>query len=246
MRIFMKKIVLLFFFATVCWGVPLSLAQESKLTQKEGKCLFDESRSRVIPVQIYKSGTRDIYSQVVIISHGSSIKNTEYEFIAEYLASEGYFVVSMQHELENDPPELSKGTIFERRTPLWERGVQNISFVISELKRTYPNVHLKKVILIGHSMGGDISMIFTSTHPECVAKVISLDSLRVPFPAKDHIPILSLRANDTTADEGVLPESGATIINLKNAKHGDMCDRGSEDVKKEITRIIGRFLTDSL
>lgn len=60
-------------------------------------------------------------------------------------------------------------------------------------------------------------MLFTTIHPELVEKVISLDSLRMPFPIKNYVPILSLRANDTKADKGVIPESGAIIIELKNA-----------------------------
>jgi predicted esterase len=44
-----------------------------------------------------------------------------------------------------------------RRKPTWERGVQNILFTIAELKKNKPNLNLEKVILIGHSNGGDIS-----------------------------------------------------------------------------------------
>jgi peptidoglycan-N-acetylglucosamine deacetylase len=237
-----KKIAFMFFFV-MSLGSHLCFAQ-SAVIQKEEISLFDDSRNRFVPIQIYQPDPRDSKDlPVVLINHGSSIRNTEYSFIACYLSSRGYRVVSIQHELVNDPPELSTGTLFERRKPLWERGVQNILFVISELHRIYPTEQSEKVILIGHSMGGDISMLFAAAYPECVAKVISLDSLRVPFPTKEHIPILSLRSNDMQADEGVLPESDASIIYLENAKHGDMCDRGPEEVKQEIAMFVGYFLT---
>ncbi len=71
-----------------------------------------------------------INKPVVIISHGYQIKNTEYSFIANALATRGYFVVSIQHDLETDKPLPTTGNLFDRRKPLWERGVQNILFVM--------------------------------------------------------------------------------------------------------------------
>jgi len=50
----------------------------------------------------------------------------------------------------------------------------------------------------------------------------------------------------TKADEGVLPESGAIIINLENTKHIDMYDHGPDQVKKEIIAQINNFLLGSL
>lgn len=64
------------------------------------------------------------------------------------------------------------------------------------------------------------------------------------FPTKERIPILSLRANDTNAYDNVLPESGARIIALKDARHIDMCDRGPEDVKQEITELTSKFIDE--
>ena len=36
---------------------------------------------------------------VVMISHGYGVKNTEYSFIANSLAEQGYHVISIQHDL---------------------------------------------------------------------------------------------------------------------------------------------------
>ena len=68
----------------------------------------------------------------------------------------------------------------------------------------------------------------------------------MPFPTKDKVDILSLRANDTKADDGVLPESGVSIIEFKDAKHIDMCDRGSAKIKTEIKDVINKFLRGKL
>lgn len=215
--------------------------------------LFDKARNRSLPIELYvraesqaKANAGLLNLPVVIINHGDTLKNTEYSFIANSLAAQGYLVASIQHQLPKDLSPVQRKTVFETRKPRWEQGVKNILFTLSELKRIEPNVDLEKVTVIGHSTGGDISMLFASQHPNLVAKIISLDSLRYPFPATAHMPILSIRGNDRKADEGVLPTSGATIITLKSAKHVDMCDRGPEKVKLDINKIIARFLRGEL
>ncbi len=228
-----------------CWGFQFLYPQEAIL-QIEQKNLFDSERQRFIPIQIYKPTSEIIHLPVVVINHGYGVKNTEYSFIAEPLCQEGYFVICIQHDLPGDPELPRTGNLFERRKPLWESGEQNILFVLSELANAENNLNLQRIILIGHSNGGDISMLFTSIHPELVEKVISLDSLRMPFPTKDCISILSLRANDTNADAGVIPESGAIIIKLINAQHIDMYDAGPEEIKREIMFLIDLFLKEKL
>jgi predicted dienelactone hydrolase len=71
-------------------------------------------------------------------------------------------VASIQHDLKTDKPSSKTGTLFPRRIPFWERRVQNISFVIDGLKKTYHNLDLDKVILIGRSYGGDASIMFAT------------------------------------------------------------------------------------
>lgn len=208
------------------------------LYSAEQKIIFDSDRQRSIPIEIYQP-SKITRRPVIIINHGYGVKNTEYTFLAKPLCQEGYVVISIQHDLPTDPPLPRTGNLIERRKPMWESGVQNILIVLS-------TINYEKVILIGHSNGGDISMLFTTLHPEIVVKVISLDSLRMPFPTKDQIPILSLRAHDTMADAGVIPESGALIINLENANHIDMYDQGPEEIKREILSIIDRFLKERL
>jgi predicted esterase len=202
--------------------------------------MFDKNRGRNVPVAIYHGKTTK--KQVVIISHGYGAKNTEYSFIASALAAHGYFVVSIQHDLETDTPLPTTGTLFDRRKPFWERGVQNILFVMSELKKIEPQIDLSKVILIGHSNGGDMSMMFATVHPEIVSKVISLDSRRYPFPRNNGLDILRFGAIDDEPDEGVVPNTGIQEIYVKGALHIDLCDRGSAEIKDKIQKLIIQFL----
>lgn len=217
--------------------------------------LYDKNRKRLIPVNTYVSNESQgkakagiLKLPVVILNHGYTVLNTEYSFLANALAANGYFVVSIQHDLKSDPPSAQTGNVFDRRKPLWERGSANILYVIKELNHINAHLNLSKVTLIGHSNGGDIAMLFASNHPQLVEKIISLDSLRMPFPRTGQIPILSLRGNDTKADEGVLPpeallkQLAITIILLPEAKHIDLCDRGSSLIKQQINDLILKFL----
>ncbi|MFN7709937.1 MAG: alpha/beta hydrolase family protein [Holosporales bacterium] len=201
--------------------------------------MFDKARDRNVPVVIDQGET--INKPVVIISHGYQIKNTEYSFIAQALAAHGYFVVSIQHDLVTDVRPKG-GTLWERREPFWQRGVQNILFVINELQKIEPQLDFSKVILIGHSDGGDASMMLAQTHPEMVSKIISLDSRRYPFPRNPKLEILRFGASDDEPDEGVVPESGVQVIHVKGARHIDLCDRGSSQIKNEIKKYIIQFL----
>ena len=217
--------------------------------------LYDKTRHRLIPINLYiNTKTQDkatagiLKMPVVIINHGYTVKNTEYSFLANALASQGYFVVSIQHDLKTDTTFPKTGNLYEQRKPLWDRGVANILFVIKSLPNIVPNLNLTKVTLIGHSNGGDMVMLFTKEHPDLVKQAISLDSLRMYFPRSGKVPILSLRAIDTQADSGVLPpkevnkKAKIMIIRLKDAKHIDLCDRGSENIRKELNEFILKFM----
>lgn len=203
--------------------------------------IMDLNRKRQIPIQILYMESNS-KNHVVLLNHGYGVTYKDYQFVTNYLAKLGFFVVSIQHDLKTDSKIPRTGNIFQRRKPMWERGVQNINFVLEALKRIDPNLNLDKVTLIGHSNGGDIAMMFADLYPQKTGKVISIDSLRYPFPIKHSLPILTLRATDTKADEGVLPLTDAKIVTIKNAKHNDMYDAATDEVKKDILNEISFFL----
>lgn len=219
----------------LCIAFSNAYAFESKTLD-----MFDKGRGRNIPVVVYQG--ENINKLVVIISHGYGAKNTEYSFIANALATRGYFVVSIQHDLKTDKALPTTGNLFDRRKPLWERGVQNILFVMNELQKIEPQLDLSKVILLGHSNGGDISMMFATLHPEVVSTIISLDSRRYPFPRNPKLKILRFGAIDDEPDEGVVPGTGIQEIYVQSARHIDLSDRGSPEIKDEIQKSIIQFL----
>ena len=203
--------------------------------------LLDTARQRPVAVDLavrrdYEMKADDGYWKlpVAIISNGNTVKNTEYSFLANVLAARGYLVASIQQDLPTDPPLMTKiGLPYVGRRGVYEKGEANIQFVVGQLKKSQPNADYGHLTLVGHSNGGDTAMYFAKQHPELVAKVITLDNLRVPFVRSDKMKILSFRSDDPNfqTDPGVLPTpeqakaEGVDIIKTK-FQHTWMSDRG--------------------
>jgi hypothetical protein len=222
--------------------------------------LFDPLRTdRTVEVDIAVRRDREweataemITLPVVILSHGNTVKFTEYSFLANVFAARGYMVVSIQHDLETDEPMVTKvGEQYVGRGMQYNRGIANIMFAIDQLKKLQPNSDYRHLTMVGHSNGGDISMYFAKRYPEMIKKVVTLDNLRVPFMTDGKFKILSFRSKDPVfkADPGVVPDddicqkAGITVIKT-GFQHTDMSDRGPDEVKSSIQSIIDKFLAD--
>ena len=189
---------------------------------------------------------------VAILSHGNTVKYTEYSFLTNIFAARGYMVVSIQHDLDTDDPMVTKvGEEYVGRRMQYNRGVFNIKFAVDELKKLYPDADYKHLTLIGHSNGGDISMYFARMHPEIVKKVVTLDNLRVPFVTDGKVKILSFRSRDPAfkADPGVVPDdetcakAGITVVKTE-FQHNWLSDRGPDNVKETIQSRVQAFLDE--
>lgn len=217
--------------------------------------LNDAERARLVPVAIYTSyadSTKDNLP-VVLFNHGYGKNQGDsyltYSYINEFLASQGYCVISIQHEVKTDDKLPMEGNLQELRRPFWDRGVENIRFAIKELSTTRPQLNFNNLTLIGHSNGGDIASNYVFLHPDSVRTLITLDNLRLQLPKNGSVSVMSLRANDTEADPGVLPnledqeKYGIKIIYLPETAHSDMNDKATDEQKTEINREIEYFLT---
>ncbi|MHC2468793.1 alpha/beta hydrolase [Bradyrhizobium embrapense] len=189
---------------------------------------------------------------VAILSHGNTVRNTEYSFLTNVFASRGYLVASVQHDLDSDAPMVTKvGEEYVGRRMQYNRGVFNIMYAIDELKKRYPNANYRRLTLIGHSNGGDISMFFAKQHPDLVKKVVTLDNLRVPFITDSKIKILSFRSRDPVfkADPGVVPDDetcarlGIKVVRTE-FHHNDLSDRGPDRAKSSIQAGVEQFLDE--
>lgn len=189
---------------------------------------------------------------VAILSHGNTVRFTEYSFLANVLAARGYMVVSIQHDLDTDAPMVTQvGEEYVGRRLQYNRSVANIKFAIEKLKDIQPNADYKHLTMVGHSNGGDVSMYFAKRYPELTKKVVTLDNLRVPFLTDGKFKILSFRSKDPVfkPDAGVIPDdetckkAGITVVNTPY-QHVDMSDRGPENVKSMIRDVFDKFLDD--
>src|SRR5438270_6626768 len=190
---------------------------------------------------------------VAVLNHGNTVKFTEYSFLANIFAARGYLAISPQHDLPGDPPMVTKvGEPYVGRLPQIQRGVDNIHFAIGEMKKVQPNADYAKVTMVGHSMGGDISMYFAREYPDEIKKVVTLDNLRVPFLTDGKFKILSFRSKDTQfkPDPGVVPDAeecekaGITVVDT-GFRHNDMRDTGPDRAKSSIQTMLDKFLNDT-
>ncbi|HEV7877359.1 alpha/beta fold hydrolase [Bradyrhizobium sp.] len=222
---------------------------------------YDPARdNRPVPVYVAVRWDKEMQANagmiklpVAILNHGNTVKNSEYSFLANVFAARGYLALSPQHDLPADPPMVTKvGELYVGRLPQIQRGVANIHFAVEEMKKVQPNADYARVTMVGHSMGGDISMYFAKEYPDQVKKVVTLDNLRVPFLTDAKFKILSFRSKDPVfkADPGVVPDddvcekSGITVVNT-DFQHNDMRDTGPDNVKSTIQGMLDKFLNDS-
>jgi hypothetical protein len=190
---------------------------------------------------------------VAVLSHGNTVKFTEYSFLANVFAARGYIVASVQHDLPTDPPMVTKvGEIYVGRLPQYSRGVANIRFAVDQMKDVQPHADYAHLTLVGHSAGADISMLFAKTYPDMTKKVVTLDNLRVPFVTDGKFKILSFRSKDPNfkTDPGVVPDDemckklGITVVKT-NFQHNDMRDTGPDEAKASIDTMLDQFLENT-
>jgi predicted dienelactone hydrolase len=215
--------------------------------------LFDPVRQRVIPVLTYapaSGAARKNRLKLALLNHGYGGHNDAYSFLARNLVAHGYFVASLQQDLPSDVPMPTTGDVYKTRYPYWERGVQSMRYVLQQLPRTHPELDTRHLLLVGHSNGGDMVMLFAKEYPEQAERLISLDNRRVPLPRARRPKVLSLRSSDQVADSGVLPtpaeqaQFGTQLVQLPATLHNDMWDGATPTQQQEMNAAISRFLEE--
>jgi hypothetical protein len=256
----MKRGIAVFFSVGALFAVAYFSASKWAI-RHETITFYDAERSNR-PVAVDIAVRRDKEAQaaagmlklpVTVLNHGNTVKFTEYSFLANVFAARGYLVISIQHDLPTDAPMVTKvGELYVGRLAQIERGVANIKFAVAQMKDLEPNADYDHLTVVGHSMGGDITMYFAKQYPDRVKKVVTLDNLRVPFVTGGKFKILSFRSHDPVfkTDPGVIPSSdecdkdGITVVNT-NFQHNDMRDTGSEEAKTSIQGMLDKFLADT-
>jgi pimeloyl-ACP methyl ester carboxylesterase len=120
------------------------------------------------------------------------------------------------------------------------------------MRKVQSNADYDRLTVVGHSMGGDITMYFAKQYPDEIRKIVTLDNLRVPFITSGKFKILSFRSKDPQfkTDPGVIPsdeeceKAGITVVKT-TFQHNDMRDTGSEEAKASIQGMLDKFLADT-
>jgi predicted esterase len=232
-------------------GIAIIIACWVNLVNAEN--IYDESRNRSIPVDItFPVGTEQCSAKfkcpVVFLSAGYGVSHLKYTFLSKQFNQLGYLVVAIGHELPSDPPLSVSGDLYETRSENWSRGAKTLDFLKNSLSKRFKNYDFEKLMLVGHSNGGDISAWLGNEGKTYIKNIITLDHRRVPLPRNNDIQILSIRASDYPADEGVLPTeseqktNGSCIVKIPNARHNDIADFGPVWLKEKINLLVNNHL----
>jgi pimeloyl-ACP methyl ester carboxylesterase len=241
---------------SVLLALVVAAVTATKLTIRHDRLpLYDAARSRSVPVDLYVRRDKLMAAYagmgplpVALVNHGNTVGSNEYSFICNMLAARGFLVASIQHDLPTDPPISMTGYPYVGRLPAYERGAANIDFVLGELKKSEPIGDYDHLLLVGHSNGGDISVFYAAAHPDTVAKVVTLDNLRVPLEFV-RSRLLSFRSvgGAYKPDQGVVPgeadreKEGIDVV-MTGAPHTDLSDRGPDALKERISSALSEFL----
>lgn len=211
-----------------------------------------------LEVQVYShpadlsSLDRRIIHPIVFLNHGDTVAMTDYGYLAEELASHGYVVIAIQHQLKADPQEP---TFWKERTvSRYGRVIENILFVFEWLKASQVTlfqdaIDLKKVALVGHSMGGNALLLLANRASNCFKDkcstllphldatevkeaIVVLDPGGFAYPSHNHYPLFLLLSEEReqyqkeSGTYGDMIEAGHKVNYYRGSKHISFMDHG--------------------
>ncbi|WP_252006799.1 alpha/beta hydrolase [Ferrimonas sp. SCSIO 43195] len=216
--------------------------------------VIDSRRDRAIPIEVHQPVAPQQCRQsalcpVALISAGYGVSHRDYQFMVQPLINMNYLVITVGHELASDPPLAVSGNLYLQRQENWIRGAATLEFLRRSMQPDYSSFDFDHLLLIGHSNGGDLSSWLATHQGGYVKQLVTLDHRRVPLPRDPNIAVLSIRASDFAADDGVLPTTNELpsghaieVTTIAHARHNDMTDHGPLWLKQAITTRLERFL----
>lgn len=245
--------------------VELSLTEpETNRTFPVIVYLPENTNAEPFPTVIFGDGFQEQES----LKGGSDFSCKNYTFLAKFFTDRGYAFVSVQFEIPGDKDTLqgldcTNRSMYEARKHLYIKDEKILLFVLESLQNFQPKLNLNKVMVAGHSNGGDVAQYFTNLHPELVWKAIIFDGRRCPIAESLNAKLLRFEAFDTSTDAGVFPDEGSrehakrenvewVVVKPKEAWHRSYTDRienPKDDLynpalKERIYKIIDWFLNE--
>jgi len=224
-------------FAATLQGAAHAAAVQTAVT------LYDPARDRPVPVRIYRAEAAAGPQPLAIVSPGHGASATAYSFISEALVERGYTVAAVQNEIPGDPPLILGEDIFHRRMPGWRAAAGSLELLVRTLREA-GLASDAPLFLVGHSNGGDISLLYAAEHPDQVAAAVTLDNRRYPLPRSATPHVCTVRSVDQPADPGVLPTLeqqhafGQVVETIPGLGHNDMADWAKPAWRQSMLRVI--------
>jgi len=186
---------------------------------------------------------------LVFFSHGNNAIMTDYATINEEIASNGFIVVCIQHQLHTDsnPPKFWESRSCSKHSSI----IDDILYVFEWIKTNnanefYGKIDSDKTALIGHSMGGNALLMLANRTSGIFRKsintlllhdnfenvkecIVFIDGeLQFPYPKKYPILFcLSEERKDYQVSSGtakLLEEAGYEYKHYKGSKHISFMD----------------------
>lgn len=137
-----------------------------KIFEEHTPNVFSEVFYHVYSSKIDMSNLNNKQHSLIFLNHGLTASMTDYAAIAEDLASNGYIVVTIQHQLDTDllqEPAFWKFHSFS----LHARFIDNILYVFEWIKLNkkdvfYNKINYNKVGFVGHSLGSNAVLLLAS------------------------------------------------------------------------------------
>lgn len=201
------------------------------------------------------------HHSIILINHASCVAMTDYAFLAEDLASHGYVVISIQHDLklEKEEPAFWDGRSCSRNAKV----IDNILYVFEWLKTTQTTlfngkINLKRVGLIGHSLGGNSLLLWSNrtldsfqkdTRSALLSRVdqkdvkeclVLIETTRFSFPLSSHYPLFFLLAEEREVYQketgccGQVVRAGHKVRYYKGSTHISFMDHAYVNPKQHV------------
>lgn len=102
---------------------------------------------------------------LIFLNHGNNVAMTDYAYLSEELASHGYVVISIQHQLNTDNPQPSfwSGRSCSKHSQIIDNILYVFTWVQAHQVDIFQNkIDINKTGLIGHSMGGNALLMLAN------------------------------------------------------------------------------------
>lgn len=189
---------------------PESICQTSESVSFDGTRLFTRSYKPALPTKA-----------VVLVVHGLAEHSGRYAHVAEFLTNAGFAFESF------DLRGHGKSSGARIYVNSFDDYLRDLDLIMPEVKRNYPGLPL---FLLGHSMGGTISTLFTITRkPPIAGLILSAATLKIsdsisPFLVKmaplvgkffPKLPTIVLDKNAISRDPAVVQKYDDDPLNYR-------------------------------